>query len=192
MPKTAQLCGPGFKKGSIVIPLLLLLIASGFVLVKALKNTFTNKQLGIEAGLENRFNPDSTRYSLSKYMGNPSEWQTYKSTSFNYQFRHPNIWIKTDKKLPATLEYHEVGLSDSIKLSVSTQNTFTENNKSEKINSRGITFYILQNDEKTKSAYVKKDDLYYIIRLNQNNYFGSESEFKGTFYQILKNFEFKD
>ena len=42
------------------------------------------------------------------------------------------------------------------------------------------------------AAYIKNNDFYYIISLQESDYFGSESEFKGTFFNVIKRFEFLD
>jgi len=176
------------------LPLLLVLTIAGFFLVKSLVNkTFTDAQAEVEAGVQDRFNPFSSKYSLSRQMGTIDTWITFTNQRFNYKITHSRYWNKLKSRDYAGAEdLYEAALSSDIKLSVTVQKNFVEAKKVEKIKTLEGEFKFFENEPETKAAYIKKNGVYYIIRLQQNNYFGNETEFRGTFFNILKRFEFLD
>lgn len=185
---------PNLKTGSIVLPLLLVLATAGFFFVKNLTaRSFTESQANVQSNINDRFNPFSSKYvaSLSKHMGKIESWDTHTNEKFNYKVKHPNVWNEAKRdNPPATLDYFEVALSNKVSFSVTVQNTFVVSEKTPKIQAQSGDFYFYQDESHAKSAVNKKDALYYIIHLKENGYFANEQEFKGTFYQLLNNFEF--
>ncbi len=183
-----------YKAGNVILPLLLVLTIAGFFLVKAIVNrTFTEAQTEVEAGVQDRLDPFSSKYSLSRQMGSIDTWITFTNQRFNYKITHPRYWNKLEsREYPGAEDLYEAVLSSSVKLSVIIQQNFTEAKEAEKIKTPEGEFKFFENTPQTKAAYIKKNDFYYIIRLQENNYFGSETEFRGTFFNVLKRFEFLD
>jgi len=183
-----------YKAGNIVLPLLIVLTIAGFFLVKALVNrTFTEAQTEVEAGVHDRLDPFSSKYSLSRQMGSIDTWITFTNQRFNYKVTHPRYWNKLEsREYPGAEDLYEAALASNVKLSVVVQENFTEVKKAEKIKTLEGEFVFFENATDSKAAYIKKNKLYYIIRLQENNYFGTETEFRGTFFNILKRFEFLD
>ena len=183
-----------YKAGNIVLPLLIVLTIAGFFLVKALVNrTFTEAQTEVEAGVHDRLDPFSSKYSLSRQMGAIDTWITFTNQRFNYKITHPRYWNKLEsREYPGAEDLYEAALSSDVKLSVIVQKNFVEAKEAEKIKTLEGTFIFFENAADSKAAYIKKNKLYYIIRLQENDYFGSETEFRGTFFNVLKRFEFLD
>lgn len=182
------------KAGYTLFVLLLLFSTAGFFLVRAIAiRSFTDSQIKVEAALEDRFNPYSSRYALSRFMGDNTSWTTYTSDDYNYQIKHPNVWNKVEGELaPGIANRYRVALADNVSLTVNVQTTFVMSKSAPKLKMENVKFSFYQDKPNSKSAVVKKDNLFYIIQLKQSGYFGTESEFKGTFYNILKTFEFTD
>ena len=183
-----------FKAGNIILPLLLVLTIAGFFFVKAVvRRTFTEAQTEVEAGVQDRLDPFSSKYSLSRQMGAIDTWITFTNQRFNYKITHPRYWNKLEsREYPGAEDLYEAALSSDVKLSVIVQKNFVEAKEAEKIKTLEGTFIFFENAADSKAAYIKKNKLYYIIRLQENDYFGSETEFRGTFFNILKRFGFLD
>ncbi len=180
--------------GSIVLPLLLVLAISGFILVKNVATrSFAESQAKVEENIQDRYNPFSTRYLTppSAHMDKVDSWNTYENKALFYKIKHPNVWPRVEKPIPpGSSDYFEVALSDKVSYSVTVQSTFVIGENTPKIKSKSGDFYFYQDEQNAKSAVSKKNGYYYIIRLKEDRYFKDETEFKGTFYQLLKNFEF--
>ena len=179
-----------YKTGSIVLPLLLVLTIAGFFLVKSVvSRTFADAQAEVELGVEDRFNPFSSKYSLSRQMGAIDTWITFTNERFNYKISHPRFWNKLKtREYPGAQDLYEAALSSSVKISVVVQDKFVEPKETEKINTLEGKFALFENSPEIKGAYIKHNNLYYIIRLEESGYFGSETEFRRTFYNIIKPF----
>ena len=126
-------------------------------------------------------------------MGSIDTWITFTNQRFNYKITHPRYWNKLESKdYPGAEDLYEAALSSSVKLSVIVQKNFVDPKKAEKIKTLENEFKFFDNATDSKAAYIKKNKLYYIIRLQESNYFGSETEFRGTFFNVIKRFEFLD
>ncbi|OGE00238.1 hypothetical protein A3J17_03820 [Candidatus Curtissbacteria bacterium RIFCSPLOWO2_02_FULL_40_11] len=184
----------GLHPGSIILILLLILAISGLIFVKSIvSNTFKEAQTGVEAGIQDRFDPFSSKYSLSHHMGAIETWITFTNERYKYKITHPRFWNRLESRnYPGAEDLYEAALSSNVKLSLTVQKIFVEPKETAKIKTLEGTFTIFADSLETKAAFIKKNNLYYIIRIQQNNYFGSDQEFLGTFYNILKRFEFLD
>lgn len=182
------------KPGIIFLPLLLILAISGFILVRTLaNNSFSNAQSDIENGIQDRYDPYSSKYSLSRHMGSINTWITFTNERFNYKITHPKVWNKLKSRAyPGAEDLYEAALASNINLSVAVQKIFVEPKNADKIKTLEGDYNIFENSPENISAYIKKNDIYYIVRLNQIDYFGSEKEFRGAFGNIIKRIEFLD
>lgn len=59
-----------------------------------------------------------------------------------------------------------------------------------KIKIQDNIFYIYKDIPTLKAAVVDKNKHFYLIELENQTFFSSETEFRGAFYQILKTFKF--
>ena len=162
---------------------------SGFVLIKAV----VNNQNNVRAAAEEGYNPLTTRYALSAYMGEPQTWYTYKNQKYHFTIKHPITWIapqKTQTTLPNALDKYQVFLGDKINLQATVYKTYSIPDTSKKIKLGSSTFYLVEDKPNLKSAVVEKNKLFYKIELAEHNFFSNAGEFRSGFYLILKNFEF--
>ena len=185
------------KPGAIAYLIPILVIAlSVFTFVYVKKQTiasFNTYQGEVETAFSDRLDPFSSKYSLSHQMGDIDTWITFANQRFNYKITHPRYWNKLQsKEYPGAEDLYEAALSSRVKISVIVQKNFTEAKKAEKFKTLEGEFVFFENTPETKAAYIKNNDFYYIISLQESDYFGSESEFKGTFFNVIKRFEFLD
>lgn len=182
------------RDGAIFLPLLLVLSLSGFVLVKAVASkSIEDYQAGVDVALSDRFNTESGRYSLANFIGEPATWTIYSNATYGYQFAHPTTWqeVKSPNYLNSGLPQYIVSFSDKATLRSKVVKNFDILGNAKKIKIKDIVFYIYEDTPNLKAAVVDRNKLYYIIELENQNFFSGETQFRGAFYQILKTFKFK-
>lgn len=157
------------------------------------ERTFNDAQAEVEVGINERFDLNSSKFSLSRHMGTLSQWITFKNDKNNYQITHPQVWNKLESRdYPGARDLYEAANSTKVILSVTVQKNFVEGNGEEVFNTPEGKYTVFQRNSSALGAFIKKNDLYYIVRLKQDDYFGTEEEFGKTFYTILKLIEFLD
>ncbi|OGE09715.1 hypothetical protein A3A60_00090 [Candidatus Curtissbacteria bacterium RIFCSPLOWO2_01_FULL_42_26] len=168
--------------GKIFIYLLLILSISGLILVKTI---IANPPQ----------DPDiyqQKTYALSANLGDPNKWRIYQNQLFGYQIKHPDSWETQENKrrsfnVPSSYEAY---LGSKIKLTVSVHKLYEIPKSALMIKSGDHEFYIIEDKGNIKSAVTQENSLYYMIELENNGFFESSSNFRGTFYTFLKNFVF--
>lgn len=169
--------------GSVFLPLLLVLSVSGFVLVKSIVANQSDV-----TSLENQ------KYTLSAYMGSPSDWITYQNQNLGYTIKNPQDWkAQTNAKRSSNvIDSYEAFLGPKIKLTV-TVNKFIQIPKSAKILQLGPNqFSLLEDNGRYKSVAIGKNQLYYLIELEQDDFFENSKQFRNAFNFFLFNFRFSD
>lgn len=189
MPKIIK-----FQKGSLFLPLLLLLSLSGLFLVKAVTiKSFTGYQSEVTGAIDDRYDSRLTKYTLSEFIGPINTWDTYTDKNYGYSIKYPKVWVntlQTENPKGSTLAIFEAALGEKIKLQVNVKKSFDISKYSNKIKVGSKDFYLHENTALKKAAVTQHKKLYYEIILNDKNYFTDQLEFQGAFSQILKNFEF--
>lgn len=177
------------RQGNVLIPLLIVLALS--VGVFMLAKSFANSQQEVETAINGRYEGYSS-FPLSATMDPPDKWTTFEDKTYGFKLSYPQQWVGVNDspengKLPATFSRF---LSNRIKLSVTVQKG-AENlavGKNAKFDKND--FYYFQDDDLQKGAYTIHNNLYYVVKFEQTNYFGTPLEFKSIFFQILKKFAF--
>lgn len=191
MPKLVK-----FKKGTLFLPLLLLLSLAGLILVKTVAvKSFTSYQDEVTGAIDDRYDAKLTRYTLSEFIGPINTWDTFTDKNYGYSIKYPKVWVntlQTENPKQSALAIFEAALADKIKLQVFVKKSFDVSKYSNKITAGSKDFYLHENTRQQKTAVTQHKKLYYEIILSDNNYFTDEGEFKSAFIQILKNFEFVD
>src|SRR3990167_9648078 len=182
------------KRGSVFLPLLLALTISGFILIKVIAlNSFNLYQSEVASAVDDRYDPKLTRYALSEFVGPINTWDTYTDKNYGYSIKYPKVWVntlQTENPKESALAIFEAALGDKIKLQVNVKNSFDISKYTNKIKAGDKDFYLHENTRQQKAAVTQHKKLFYEIILNDKNYFADELEFKGAFFQILRNFEF--
>lgn len=174
------------KKGNIVIPLVMLLGMSFCVLF--LSRFFSSSQANVGIALDSRY---TNSVSLSRKMDPPAEWETYTNTKYHFTVKYPKQWpASTNKSDKEHLFLWERFLSNKVKLQVEVKTKFVIPPTSNLLKLAKNDFHFYFDDEAAKSAVVERGGYFYIITFTEQNYFSSQEEFRGTFYQILKTFQF--
>jgi hypothetical protein len=170
------------KTGGIFLILLLVLSTSGFILVKTI-----SANQPIDPSIY-----EQKSIALSAHMGDPAKWRVYQNQPYGYQIKHPDSWDTQENKRTSfnTVSSYEAYLGSRIKLTVAIHSSYSIPKSAPRIKIGDIDFYILTDNGGLKSAVVPKDNLYYKIDLEANNFFENSTDFRGTFYTILKNFQF--
>lgn len=184
----------GLRQGNFFLPLLLIMTVAGFMLIKSVVNrTFVEAQAEVAANIQDRYDPYSPKYSRSKFMGKFDTWITFTNKRQNYAITHPKTWNKLETRdLVGTLDLYEAAISSNVILSITVQDNFVEIKTDDKFKSIEGKYTIFQREPDSLAAYIKKNNKYFIVRLRQDNYFGTEKEFGNTFSTILKHIEFLD
>ena len=177
------------RKGNIIIPLAFLLALSFGVLILA--KSISSSQQEVETAINGRYEGYSA-YPLSESMDTPDKWITLENKTYGFRIRYPSQWVSTkddleNGKLPITFSR---ALSNRIKLSVTIQKEAENTTLGKNAQFDKNEFYYFQDDDMQKSAYTTHKNLYYVVKLEQTNFFGTPLEFKSIFFQILKKFEF--
>lgn len=169
--------------GSVFLPLLLLLSISGFVLVK-----------NIIANQSNVIILEEQKYTLSAFMGSPNDWTTYQDKNLGYSIKHPQEWRgqANARKSTNTIASYEAFLGPKIKLTT-TVNKFILIPKSAKLLQLGPNqFSLLEDNGRYKSVVIEKNQLYYLIELDQDDFFENSKQFRNAFNIFLLKFRFND
>ena len=184
------------QRGSLFLPLLLILSLAGLVLVKTVAvKSFTGYQSEVTGAIDDRYDAKLTRYTLSEFIGPINTWDTYTDKNYGYSIKYPKVWVntlQTENPKESALAIFEAALGDKIKLQVNVKNSFDISKYTNKIKAGDKDFYLHENTRQQKAAVTQHKKLFYEIILNDKNYFADELEFKGAFFQILRNFEFSD
>lgn len=176
------------RPGNIIIPLVVLFALSFGVFF--LSKSLSSSQQSVETAINGRYEGYS-EYPLSSAMDPSSKWVGYDNKTYGFKVHYPTQWVgakDTAEKTTLPLTVSRT-LSDRIKLTITVQKgagniPLGKNAKFDK-----NEFYYYQDDDLKKSAYTIHNNLYYVVQLEQANYFGTPLEFKSVFFQILKRFE---
>lgn len=176
------------QAGNILIILIVLLFLSFCAL--GLAKYLSDSQTSVEAAIGSRYE-GYNEYPLSTKMNSPDKWTTFASPTYKFNVSYPPQWIeKSNEKTPDSQDTFKFFLSTRISLVINIKSHPENLQDSEPSIFGNNQFYVYLDSDKTKGAYARKNNLYYFVELNQSNYFGAPEEFKGTFFQILKRFEF--
>lgn len=170
------------KTGIIFLILLLVLSTSGFILVKTIS---ANPPPDPSAYTK-------TTFTLSAHIGDPFTWHTYENQNFGYKIRHPNHWTYEENNRISynILSTYVANLNNKIKLTVSVNNAYNIPKNAPTLTINNIDFYLITDGNHAKSAVCAKDNFFYKIDLEENNFFENSTDYRSTFYTILKNFQF--
>ena len=176
------------KSGFVLLPMLLLLSVSGFLLVK----TLAQDQQKVSAAINDSLDPGSYRYTLSEQMGSANTWKTYQNKRFNFSIKHPDPWQtqQNTRLVSPSIANYEAFLGAKITLAVTVNKSYDIAEKAKKLELENATFYWIEDKPNQKSVVTQKDNYYYVIELSQEDFFGANTEFRTTFVKILKTFTF--
>jgi len=180
-------------KGSLFLPLLLILSFSGLLLVKAVAvKSFEGYQSGVTNNFDKRFELSSTKYALSNFIGESESWKVFVNSQYNYQMKYPRSWIITPNSQNETgfLNRVKITFANKIDLTVNVKKNSDFQKSWQKVTINDNEFYLHKTDKNVYTSEVEHNKLYYEITLSENSFFANERDFKNTFLSILKNFEF--
>lgn len=171
-------------KGSVFIPLLLVLSISGLILIKTIVK---NRESIALADYDL-----AQSHTLSNHVDPPEKWVIYTSSAYKYEIRYPPQWefVKNDKTSINRLSSFEASLGPKIKLTTSV-NTFYEIPKVAVSKNIGqYNFQIWQDSANNMSAVIQADQYYYLVDVYQSGFFKNRAEFLTFFIRILESFKF--
>ncbi len=184
----------GFKSGTLFLPLLFVLSLSGLFLVKTITvKSFEGYQEEVSANFDKKYDLSSTKYALSNFIGTPDTWKEYGNKDFGYTFKYSQPW-NIDPTLNRDSERSQIQITfaDKIKLLIVAKKDANIPSSANKLKINDVDFYMLDDTITDKVALAKHNKFYYEISFKQNNFFASNTDFRSTFYQILRNFKFLD
>ncbi len=175
------------KKGTIIIPLIIILMFSFGILYLA--RFITNSQAEVASAIDSRYDYST---SLSSKLDPINNWVNYSNPSLKYKVYYPKQWVGNKMFENGTdyLQTYERFLSTKINLKITVTKTFDvpTNSQRAKFGNNIFNFYVDEDD--TKAAVTQMNNIYYNVELKQDSYFASPLEFKSFFFQVLKKFEF--
>jgi len=173
------------QKGSILIILIVLLALSFGVLT--VSKFFASSQANVETAIESRY-----QITPSNFMDPVDKWISENNSNYKFELFYPKQWVasKSPKGVGKEQFIVEKSLSNKIKLRLSVFKDYEipKNQKQAKFGQN--SFYLLTDTGALKSSVLKTENQYYLVELSQQNYFPTEVEFKGTYFQILKKFKY--
>lgn len=179
--------GANTKNGNIVIPLLIFLFIAATILY--LSKFFNQSQADVVTAIDSHYEGFGT-IALSAKMDPSQKWTTHTNQTYKYKVYFPKQWVGTQidskKEPPDVLEKF---LSNKVKLKVTVTKNVEIPYYIKPTTFGNNSFYYYQDTNYSKTAVTKKNDLYYIVELTQDNYFSSPQEYRAVFFQILKNWE---
>ena len=180
-------------KGSLFLPLLLILSFSGLILVKAVAvKSFEGYQSEVTNNFDKRFELESTKYVLSNFIGESKSWKVFENPEYNYQMKYPQSWTisPNSQNDSGFLNWVKITFTDKIDLTVNVKKNSDYQSSWQTVKINENEFYLHKTDKNVYTSEVKHNKLYYEITLSENSFFANEKDFKNTFITILKNFEF--
>lgn len=173
------------QAGNILIPLVVLLTLSIGVLL--LSKFLSTSQANVETAIESRY-----QSSLSSKMDPQDKWGKAENKKYKFSFKYPKQWVGATslENKNGSLFEQERFLSKKVNLKISVYKNFdiAQTIKPSKFGPN--TFYLTKDEDSQKTAVAKQNNFYYVVEFTQNAYFAGELEFKGTLFNLLKNFEF--
>ncbi len=171
-------------KGSILIPLIILLLISTSVLL--LSKFLSTSQANVETAIDSRY-----QTSLSAKMDPPNNWVKAENKRYKFSIFYPKQWVGSLNPKPRGNELFilEKFLSNKIKLKVTVMSKYEIPQGTIAIKFNKNTFHLQTDESATKLAILQNGGFYYLLELTNNTYFAEELDFKSTFFQILKKFE---
>lgn len=173
------------QKGSIIIPLVIILFVALSVL--GLSKFLSSSQANVETAIGSRY-----QTSLASKMDAPKDWVSVENKNYQYNLFYPKQWVGalTENNKNGVKHYVARHLSNkvSLKLSIYEDYNISQNIKPAKFDKN--EFYLTRDEENILTAVAKNNDLFYEIELKEDTYFAESLNFKGTFFHILKKFQF--
>lgn len=176
------------KTGTIIIPLIIIMLLSFGVL--SLAKFIATSQADVATAIDSRY--DNYSVSLSSKLDPADKWANYTDTALKYKLYYPKQWVgnRSFENDPNYLQTYERFLSTKINLKLRVSKTFDIPKDAKHAKFGNNTFDFYTDDENTKSAVASVNNLYYDVKLSQDNYFATPLEFRGFFFQLLKKIEF--
>ena len=176
---------PKNRTGNILVPLVVILALSVGVFI--LSKYLSTSQANVETAIESRY-----QTALSSKMDPQDQWQKAENKKYKFSFMYPKQWVGATsvENKNGTLYEQARFLSKKVNLKVSIYKNYDIPQTIKPAKFGPNTFYLIQDEDSQKVAVAKENNLYYVIEFTQNAYFADELQYKGTLFNLLKNFEF--
>lgn len=176
---------PKTKSGSVLIPLIIVLALSLGILLAS--KFFSTSQANVETAIDSRY-----QLSPSAQMDNPENWISEDNKQFDFNLYYPKQWVasQSPKGTGSEIFILEKALSKKVILRLTVYKNYEIPTEARQAKFDKNIFYILKEEENHKASVMKTEENYYLIELSHNNYFPTELEFTGTYFQLLKKFRY--